>query len=391
MRLLSLKLPFIQTALPERSNRTYPELDGLRAWAIISVVLAHLNLPAMAIVGLDQASDTLKFLLVILQNLPFLGYYGGAMGVNLFFIISGFLIYTSLTKKSHISFWSFMARRYQRLLPVHLVSVIPLLAISTVGIFGILANIFFLAELFISVQNVNILTWTMSYEIIFYMLCALWFIAGRKNKQIMSFKYLTVACILFFSTSYILTQTLADWQIKYIDPNFFSAFFFGICIAKLFLEHGKVWKRIEKYSLLIGCIGLGMACLYRFAWYYIIFLGKLGTIGIQMGYVLINCALSCVVVSILTKKDHSIKKFFRSSWLVAIGTISYSVYLTHFAYSIPLAAGLVLLFPNLVVRLLALQVFGLILSFGVGLFYFHYFEKPFVFIGKTTPIKKTFR
>jgi peptidoglycan/LPS O-acetylase OafA/YrhL len=205
-----------------------------------------------------------------------------------------------------------------------------------------------------------------------------WFIAARTNKKILGWKYLFGACIALFVSSFALTEILASWQIKFIDPNFFSAFFFGIGIAKLFIERGIIWEKIESYSQVIGMVGLGLTCLYRFAWYDIIFLGKLGSVGIQLGYLCINTGLSCVVLSVLTRKDHTIKRFFRTGWLVAIGTISYSVYLTHFAYAIPLAAGLVLLFPNLVVRLVALPVFGLTLSFGVGLLYFYFFEKQYL-------------
>jgi peptidoglycan/LPS O-acetylase OafA/YrhL len=70
-----------------------PELDGLRAIAIIVVVSIHYT------------------------NLP----YGGLLGVDIFFTLSGFLITTLLLEewqaKGSMSLWNFYLRRYFRLFP----------------------------------------------------------------------------------------------------------------------------------------------------------------------------------------------------------------------------------------------------------------------------------
>jgi len=87
-------------AAGETSSLEYrPEIDGLRAVAVIPVVLFHLG-----IVGIP----------------------GGYLGVDVFFVISGFLI-TSILKRELIagnfSFRAFWARRIRRILP-------PLLAMT---------------------------------------------------------------------------------------------------------------------------------------------------------------------------------------------------------------------------------------------------------------------
>lgn len=80
-----------------------PEIDGLRALAVIPVVLFHLN------------PDWLP---------------GGYAGVDVFFVISGFLI-TSIILKDHragkFSFHGFWARRVRRILPVVLAMVLAVL------------------------------------------------------------------------------------------------------------------------------------------------------------------------------------------------------------------------------------------------------------------------
>ncbi|MGB1088217.1 MAG: acyltransferase family protein, partial [Alphaproteobacteria bacterium] len=70
-----------------------PDIDGLRTIAVFSVVLFHLGVPWVP---------------------------GGFVGVDIFFVISGYLI-TALLEKDHgqggISFATFYARRAKRLLP----------------------------------------------------------------------------------------------------------------------------------------------------------------------------------------------------------------------------------------------------------------------------------
>jgi peptidoglycan/LPS O-acetylase OafA/YrhL len=76
-----------------------PEIDGLRALAVIAVIINHFNR----------------------ELLP-----GGHLGVDIFFVISGYVITASLGRQSSATIsefiTSFYARRVKRLLPALLVS-----------------------------------------------------------------------------------------------------------------------------------------------------------------------------------------------------------------------------------------------------------------------------
>lgn len=82
-----------QLALPYR-----PEIQGLRAVAILLVVLAHAEIPVFS---------------------------GGFVGVDVFFVLSGYLITGLLVREyascGTIRFADFFARRLKRLLPALLV------------------------------------------------------------------------------------------------------------------------------------------------------------------------------------------------------------------------------------------------------------------------------
>jgi len=91
-------------------------LDGLRGLAILLVMVYHFCLPHAKFLGRDPGP-----LLQILQV--------GWMGVDLFFVLSGFLISSILieTREQPHYFRNFLARRFLRIWPLYYVSLVVLL------------------------------------------------------------------------------------------------------------------------------------------------------------------------------------------------------------------------------------------------------------------------
>jgi peptidoglycan/LPS O-acetylase OafA/YrhL len=103
----------------------------------------------------------------------------GNMGVELFFVLSGYLIYGTLVRKAP-TFGRFMARRYQRIYPVFMVVFAFALALTVlVPIPGkippdpwqaaayLAANLALLPGLVPMVRIVEV-AWSLSYEMFFY-------------------------------------------------------------------------------------------------------------------------------------------------------------------------------------------------------------------------------
>ena len=68
-------------------GKYWPEIDGLRAVAVIAVIINHFN------------KDILP---------------SGYLGVDIFFVISGYVITSSLTRRIKINFWDFISGFYER-------------------------------------------------------------------------------------------------------------------------------------------------------------------------------------------------------------------------------------------------------------------------------------
>ena len=84
-------------------NDYRPELDGLRAIAVTAVIINHINgnwLPS------------------------------GYLGVDIFFVISGYVISSSIERRNSKNFWNFILgfyeRRIKRLIPALIFLVIPI-------------------------------------------------------------------------------------------------------------------------------------------------------------------------------------------------------------------------------------------------------------------------
>ena len=119
-----------------------PEIDGLRAIAVLSVIFYHST--------------------VLLFEKKFLP--GGFIGVDIFFVISGYLItkiiYSEIKKTNNFSFLNFYKRRIKRIIPALLFVIIltfPVIYFKTPPNFfidyakSIISIIFFISNFFFGI------------------------------------------------------------------------------------------------------------------------------------------------------------------------------------------------------------------------------------------------
>lgn len=291
------------------------EIDGLRALAVISIVFFHAGLSV---------------------------FDGGFVGVDVFFVISGFLITSIIFKdvqQHKFSYLNFYERRARRLLPalfcVILVSIIFAWAWmlpnditefsqSILSVFFFVSNFFFWKDsgYFSTSSEFRPLlhTWSLGVEEQFYLIFPVILIIclAIKRTYAISILFLIGACSFAFSMwASIYKPTLAFFLI----PARIWEFMLGSLAAMVVLTprlHIHVQKQLLKE--IIGAIGLGLII-------YAIFYFKKRMA--YPGYVAFIPTLGTTLVLIFSDQKTMIGKVLGAKLFVALGLISYSTYLWH--------------------------------------------------------------
>ena len=149
-------------------------MEGLRGLAVLLVFFVHFH----ALFGGTLARESWSHYVF-----EFLGTIGNA-GVDLFFVMSGFLIYGALIRRE-TPFWTFMRRRVERIYPTFLAVFAVYLSLSIAfptqnKIHGsaltkslyVLENLFLLPGIF-NIQPIITVAWSLSYEFFFYLVLPL--------------------------------------------------------------------------------------------------------------------------------------------------------------------------------------------------------------------------
>lgn len=161
-------------------SRRLAELDALRGVAALAVVLFHFTTRFMELYAPSAASTAST-------GAPSFTVPHGHYGVNLFFIISGFVIFMTLDRTQRGM--DFVVSRFSRLFPAYWVAVAMTFAVtSTFGLPGkevtllqALANLFMIHGLFY-VPHVDGVYWTLEVELLFYTGMFLLFLRGKLHR-----------------------------------------------------------------------------------------------------------------------------------------------------------------------------------------------------------------
>jgi peptidoglycan/LPS O-acetylase OafA/YrhL len=326
------------------------EIDGLRALAVIPVVLFH--------AGFENFS-------------------GGFVGVDVFFVISGYLI-TSLIMdelaNNCFSLKEFYERRSRRLLPALFFIAIITIPLSVIYLPPDELKDYFQSLAAISIFASNILfwkesgyfdieasqkpllhTWSLSVEAQFYLLFPLFLVfAWRFRPKHIFFMIFGMA---------ILSLMLSEWAWRY-SPNANFYFIssrawelFSGSLCALVLRDNKI-----KPSNIFSLLGLAAITVSIFVYDQ--------TTPFPSIYSLLPI-LGCMLVILFAGPDTATAKILCSRPLVSIGLMSYSVYLLHhplFAFS--RMTHLEELTP-------LFKCFLVASTFFLAFFIWKYIEKPF--------------
>ncbi|GAA4452726.1 hypothetical protein GCM10023189_16600 [Nibrella saemangeumensis] len=283
-----------------------PELDSIRAIAVLLVIFHH---------WLPKDS-----LLNILPN--------GSLGVNIFFVISGYLITAILlrSKKQVESsvldistvFKNFYVRRTLRIFPIYyLVLIILLLAenptVKEDGIyyFTYTANFLFYSKQFFS--NLSHF-WSLAVEEQFYLLWP-WLII-LVNRKLLPY-LIALFLIIGISSNYIFTGS--GYWVFVLTPACFDSFAIGAFLSYLVVYRQDIISKIRPlYSIILFFVlVIFILSLYNYTFLPIRTIHSLLAVTIIYYCLFVNNSLVANYV-------------LKNKWLIRIGRISYGMYLYHF-------------------------------------------------------------
>lgn len=293
------------------------DIDGLRAIAVLAVVLFHLGVRGLS---------------------------GGFVGVDVFFVISGYLISSRLIREldeKSFSFSAFYLGRIRRLAPALIVASLFATAVGVALLFPSDLDSFArsLMAQFVSAQNMVFAsegeyfragdtkllmhTWSLAVEEQFYLVWpGLLFVASKRGARARSL--LIIAAIIGSFLVNLALMRVSPRLSFFLLPSRIWELALGALVAHDESNRGRWWQRSRSHGSLFSLAGLALVLLSMFAFDSgTPFPGKAALLPV-IGTVLL--------VSGGGSADNVVSRALSHRLAVRIGLISYSLYLWHWPW-----------------------------------------------------------
>ena len=373
--------------MSNNKSKYLPSIDSLRALAVLAVIIYHVDV----------------------NYLP-----GGFLGVDLFFVLSGYLISSLIIKEFRktgtVNLYNFYIRRARRLLPaVYFMITIGLVVMVLFNevllrkshldaIFGYIYSsnwwyIFHKLDYFDSfgAQSPFKHLWSLAIEEQFYMIFPLLFLLVNGKKKSKDGTYKLNKNFLYVVLGLILVSLIA--HILLFDINNISRIYFG--------------TDTRAFSLLVGVVGAILYPMERLhskvtpqqnMMYSVVSLASIATLITVMVYTseyntwlyrggFLLVAILGLIVIISSGKQHTLmSKLLSFKPIVFIGKISYSLYLWHFPILVLTTPVSEIGNPNIFFVILRI-----VLTFAVAIVSYVFVETPIRKLGFKNYINVIFK
>ncbi|GAB3587506.1 acyltransferase family protein [Calidifontibacter terrae] len=311
----------MQQSVTPKEQAYRPDIEGLRAIAVLMVLLAHGRVP---------------------------GFSGGFAGVDVFFVISGFLITGLLVREAErdgrISYVDFWARRAKRLLPASSLVLVATILLSWLAVPAalwntvskdIIASALYVVNWRFADQSVDYFAhtntspvqhfWSLAVEEQYYvvwplLLGLLLFIARRAQLKIRAVMAVGLALILLPSFIWALVYTNSEPAKSYFVT---TTRLWELAAGALVAVAAHLWIRLSRQAAAVAAIAGALGLLLTVP------LSKAdGWPGVST--LLPVLATVLVIVAGFTLREGIVHRVLASAPMVWIGGLSYGIYLWHF-------------------------------------------------------------
>lgn len=296
---------------PTRSPHYFPEIDGIRAIAVLLVMFCHAK---------------------------FSGFAGGFVGVDLFFVISGYVVTLAITRQQAAGGFAladFYARRLRRLLPSLYTVALATLAFCLLfcfpdNNFELIKNLGFLilfsSNIYLAKQTGYfdleaakqplLHTWSLSVEEQFYLILPLCLVFLARIKPRTRFIALLAALLLALAYSVLRTTKVGAAGYYFLPARLFE-FLFGVVLALVIGRLAVLGPRLANLLVVLGIAALAVCSL------------RYGPQTIMPGTAAILPCLAAVLLIAGGRYAGALHPVLSNRPLRYLGRISYPLYLWH--------------------------------------------------------------
>jgi len=342
-------------------NNYRPEIDGLRSLAVISVILYHAQI-------------------IIFDFQPF---KGGFIGVDIFFVISGYLITSiilrEIIEKDNFSFKNFYERRARRILPVLLFIMLVAIPFSWIYLYpsdlvnfskSILYSLGFGSNFYFHYSGLEygspegflkpfLHTWSLSVEEQYYLLFPVVLFCV--------FRYCKKYLFYFLLTSFLISLFLADWGSKnYPSTTFYFLHtrIWELICGSLIAYFEIKWGHRNKNKILSEALPiLGLSLIISSIFFF-------DNKTFHPSFYTLIPVIGVALILWYTNKYDIVSKILSYKLFVGIGLISYSLYLWHYPI-FSFAKNLEFFFDSHLGKLILI-----VISFILSIFTYYFIEQP---------------